>query len=256
MNIRRRTTYFLALAIAAGVFAIGCSAPSASKSLTVDAAQADAIRANIADQYDRQAARGEAATVAEQAKREAIAAAEAARVAAEHTLAQQVADQQVAADAARLAAEQAASDRAAADQAAAAEAARVSAAVEQEPQASGDDGSNGWYDGRGWVSPETAARAIAAGISPGADVPGYLRCGTICGEEPTSGEVQQQYFEEELARQGKTYEQWNAEQQAAYEQTPEGMSSCPYVDTLGQCHDTQSAAAQASQDDFAARYGG
>jgi hypothetical protein len=34
------------------------------------------------------------------------------------------------------------------------------------------------------------------------------------------------------------------------------MSSCPYVDTLGQCHDTQSSAAQASQDDVAARYGG
>ena len=33
MSIRRNTTYFLALAIAAGVFAIGCSAPSASNHL-------------------------------------------------------------------------------------------------------------------------------------------------------------------------------------------------------------------------------
>jgi hypothetical protein len=49
----------------------------------------------------------------------------------------------------------------------------------------------GWYTPSGnWVSPETAARAIAAGISPGETVPNYLRCGTICGEGPTSGEVQ------------------------------------------------------------------
>ena len=31
---------------------------------------------------------------------------------------------------------------------------------------------------------------MAAGIAPGETVPNYLRCGTICGEGPTSGEVQ------------------------------------------------------------------
>ena len=52
-------------------------------------------------------------------------------------------------------------------------------------------GAEGWYTPNGnWVSPDTAARALAAGISPGDTVPDYLRCGTICGEGPTSGEVQ------------------------------------------------------------------
>ena len=51
--------------------------------------------------------------------------------------------------------------------------------------------AEGWYTPNGnYVSPETAARAIAAGIAPGETVPNYLRCGTICGEGPTSGEVQ------------------------------------------------------------------
>lgn len=54
-----------------------------------------------------------------------------------------------------------------------------------------DAAENGWYSTNwGWVSPETAKRALAAGIPPGGDVPGYLRCGTIGGESPTSGEVQ------------------------------------------------------------------
>lgn len=63
-----------------------------------------------------------------------------------------------------------------------------------EPVASGglDDGPIiGWPDSAGhWISADTAIRALAAGIPRGGDVPDYLRCGTICGELPTSGEVQ------------------------------------------------------------------
>jgi hypothetical protein len=55
-----------------------------------------------------------------------------------------------------------------------------------------DDGPIiGWSDSAGhWISAETAIRALGAGIPRGGDVPDYLRCGTICGELPTSGEVQ------------------------------------------------------------------
>ena len=55
-----------------------------------------------------------------------------------------------------------------------------------------DDGPIiGWSDSAGhWISADTAIRALAAGIPRGGDVPDYLRCGTICGELPTSGEVQ------------------------------------------------------------------
>jgi hypothetical protein len=58
-----------------------------------------------------------------------------------------------------------------------------------------ESATQGWYTPNGnWVSPETAKRAIEAGISPGDTVPNYLRCGTICGEGPTSGEVQQAFL--------------------------------------------------------------
>ncbi len=55
-----------------------------------------------------------------------------------------------------------------------------------------DDGPIiGWTDSAGhWISADTAIRALAAGIQRGAKVPDYLRCGTTCGELPTSGEVQ------------------------------------------------------------------
>lgn len=133
---------------------------------------------------------------------EQSAAAEAARVAAEQEAARVAAEQSAAAEAARVAAEQEAA-RAATEAAAQAEAERVAAeqaaaehaAVEKSEDSEGDQ--SGWYDSRGWVSPETAERAAAAGIAPGEDVPGYLRCGTICGEEPTSGELQQQWLEEQ-----------------------------------------------------------
>ena len=110
------------------------------------------------------------ATARQAAEAKAAADAEAARVAAEAATAAQ-------AEADRVAAEQA---QAEADEAAAAEA-----------EAEADQG---WYDERGWVSPETARRALDAGIPYGGNVPGALRCGTMCGEEPTSGELQYDYW--------------------------------------------------------------
>jgi hypothetical protein len=64
------------------------------------------------------------------------------------------------------------------------------APVQEEPEPT-TEARGEWIDPNwGWVSPETAQRALDHGIPWGGDVPGYLRCGTICGEEPTSGEVQ------------------------------------------------------------------
>ena len=101
----------------------------------------------------------------------------------------------------KAAADKAAADKAAADKAAADQAAADQAAADQAAESSAAEQSaataDGWYDDRGWVSPETAARALAAGIGRGENVPGYLRCGTICGESPTSGEIQQQWMEDQ-----------------------------------------------------------
>ena len=117
------------------------------------------------------------------------ASAEVARVAAAQESVRSAAESSAAAaSAAQAAAEQAAAEKAEAPLASESQAAAQSAADQAAAEASG---INGWYDSAGnWISPETAARAIDNGISPGGDVPGYLRCGTICGELPTSGEVQ------------------------------------------------------------------
>lgn len=98
--------------------------------------------------------------------------------------AQQTQEAQAAARAEQEAAEQSAAELAAA------EAAASQAAQENLYE-------TGWYDERGWVSPQTAQRAKDAGIPAGDLVPNYLRCGTICGESPTSGEVQQQWMEQQ-----------------------------------------------------------
>ncbi len=151
----------------------------ASTSLTsapafvMDPAVAAKERAAVVERYDQQAAAGAAAVEAENQRREAarVAAAQAAQAAAEQAAASQAA--------------QAEADRQAAEAAAAEEEAQT---AEPEP----DLYDTGWYDARGWVSPETAQRAKQAGIQAGDTVPNYLRCGTICGESPTSGEVQQQ----------------------------------------------------------------
>jgi hypothetical protein len=124
----------------------------------------------------------------------AVKAAEVAK--AKAAAAKKAADKKAAAVAAakKAAAEKAAAAKKAAEQAAAAKAAEEKAAAEK---AAADaevtttaPAPDSWYDSRGWVSPETAKRALAAGIPWGGDVPGYLRCGTICGESPTSGEAQ------------------------------------------------------------------
>ena len=85
-------------------------------------------------------------------------------------------------------------------------------------------------------------------------MPGYLRCGTICGETPTSGEIQQQNLDDDLARQtdleqqridaelarlGITYEEWVARQREISEDTPGLNPDCPYVDAAGGCHLTE-----------------
>jgi hypothetical protein len=125
----------------------------------------------------------------------ASSASAAGQSAAAKAAAQAVAD----AAAAQVSASAAAADQAAAESAAAlssaesvaAEQAAEQSAAEESAAAQAPDGTDGWYTPSGnWVSPEAAARAIAAGIAPGETVPNYLRCGTICGEGPTSGEVQ------------------------------------------------------------------
>ncbi len=147
-----------------------------------------------------------AQAAADRAAAEQSAAQQSAAQSAEQSAAEKAAAEKAAADqaAAEKAAEQSAAEKAAAEQAAEESAAEESAAEESaaaqseaeqsaadEAAADADAAANGWYTPSGnWVSPETAARALAAGISPGDTVPNYLRCGTICGEGPTSGEVQ------------------------------------------------------------------
>ena len=102
---------------------------------------------------------------------------------------------------ARQAAETAADVEAArvsAEAAAQAEADRVAAEHAVAEQAAAEaEAEQDWTDERGYVSPETQQRAREHGIEEGGNVPGYLRCGSICGEEPTSGELQQQWMEEQ-----------------------------------------------------------
>ena len=157
---------------------------------TVDAERSSAA----ASQSQASAAAAQSAAESSAAEQAAVAsqqaAAAAAQAAAEEAAAQAAAEQ--------AAAEQAAADQAAAEQAAAAEqqaaeqaAAEAAAAAQAEAESEAESGLQGWYTPNGnWISPETAARAMAAGIAPGETVPNYLRCGTICGEGPTSGEVQ------------------------------------------------------------------
>lgn len=203
---------------------------------SADARSAEAARASAAEQ-SRVAASSIAASASSVASASAAAEASriAAEQAAAADQARQQAEQEAAASAAaeaeRAAAEQAAAEQAAAEEAeaqrqAAADQAQFDAALasgtctdapagrvtecvglieDSVPPgdagadgASPDDGSGGWYDAHGnWVSPETAARALAEGIPVGGDVPGYLRCGTLCGESATSGEIQSEWAEQQ-----------------------------------------------------------
>ena len=174
-----RVAGVLAAGIVGAVLLAGCGAggtgPTTTGSvpstttLAVSRTSSAAVATSTADSAAAEASAAAAASAA------SASAAEAAQVAAAAAAAEQ---------AAQAAAQQAAAAQSAADQAAAAQSAA--------DQAAADLYATGWYDERGWVSPETAARAKAAGIEAGATVPDYLRCGTLCGESPTSGELQQQ----------------------------------------------------------------
>lgn len=152
------------------------------------------VAASSAALASAQSAASSAAAAASLASEQSVAAQSAASVASEQSVASVASEQ----SAASVASEQSAAS--VASEASAASVAAEQAAAEDpdlDEESAEDPAVDGWYDSRGWVSPETAKRAIAAGIAHGGDVPGYLRCGTICGEEPTSGELQQQWYDEQ-----------------------------------------------------------
>jgi len=107
-------------------------------------------------------------------------------------------DQQAVQRAAAEAAAQAAALQDASNETArvAAQSAADQAAADAAQQAADALYAAGWYDKRGWVSPESAARARDAGIAAGGSVPDTLRCGTSCGEPPTSAELEQQLLDD------------------------------------------------------------
>jgi hypothetical protein len=100
------------------------------------------------------------------------------------------------------------------------------------------------------VSPETAQRALEQSIPVGGDVPGYLRCGTICGEEPTSGELQQQWLEEQdvLNPDGSLKNDPNAVPQPAADGVVvfDDGDSCAYS-IRGNCYPSAEAAQAAGE---------
>lgn len=222
---RSRLLTWGALSVGAVILLSSCSsgAVDSSTSTTASTASAQPTTTGVDEEAARLAAQQSAAESARLAQEDA------ARVAAEQENARLAAEEAARVEAERVAAEQAAAEQAAAEQAAAEQAAAEQAerqAVEEQTQfdAAVEAGScteapedrvgecvvlveergaeaaaeSGWYDPSGqWISPETAKRALAAGIPPGGSVPGYLRCGTICGEGPTSGELQYEYWLEQ-----------------------------------------------------------
>jgi len=195
----------MAAAIALTACTIAGTATPASTSSTVPVVPPTATSAMQTDDPAAVRSASMASVASAQAVADKAAADKAAadKAAADQSAADQSAAEQSAAAqsaAAKAAAEQAAAEQAAAEEAAAEQAAADAAAAEQsaaeqaaadQASADADAAASGWYTPSGnWVSPETAARALAAGIAPGETVPNYLRCGTICGEGPTSGEVQ------------------------------------------------------------------
>ena len=163
------------------------------------AAQHDAADRVAASASAAQGAAASAAAkaVAEEAARvaaEQAAAEEAARVAAGQAAVAQAAQEQAALEAQAVAdaAQQAAADQAVIDQQEqdlANDDAGVLSAEEQRLLAEGFTGDDGTS-----YSPSTVRRGWdELGIRPGNLVPGYLRCGTDCGETPTSGELQSEW---------------------------------------------------------------
>ena len=167
-----------------------------------------------------------ASSAAEQSRR-AVAQAHAAAAASSQAAAKQSAEQRSVAEdsAAQQTSAEALDDSAAQDPATQARETPDSANSAEQ-----DALTHGWYDERGWISPETAARAMAAGIAPGKNVPDYLRCGTICGEDPTSGEIQAQK---------------SAEEQSAGAQSTDTSAPCAYMVVRGVCYTTPAEASAA-----------
>lgn len=216
----------------------GCTSPGEPAAPT-PATSTTSVPSSSSDGSERAAAEQAAESSRLAAQEAARVAAEgvAARVAAEQEAARVEAEKAAAAQAAaaeeanRVAAEQAAADEA--ERAAEKEHAQFDAAVAAgscteaptdrvdecvaivEGQADAAAAENGWYAPNGqWISPGTEERALAAGIPAGGDVPGYLRCGTICGEDPTSGEVQSWNLGLEPVPPG--YESWFAPNATPY----------------------------------------
>ena len=98
------------------------------------------------------------------------------------------------------------------------------------------DGTDGWYDTWGWVSPQTAERALAAGIAPGKDVRDNLRCGTDCSESPTAAQVQAQYIQEHPDSPDPTLEAYEA-----------ATAACPGYFIRGNCYADAEAAKAAGE---------
>ncbi len=98
------------------------------------------------------------------------------------------------------------------------------------------NGPAGWYDTWGWVSPQTAARALAAGIAAGKDVRDELRCGTACGESPTAAEIQAQYILEHPDNPNATLEAYQA-----------AAAACPGYFIRGNCYADAEAARNAGE---------
>jgi hypothetical protein len=217
------------LSVGAVILLSSCSSGAVDSSTSTTASTTSAQPTTTS--VDQEAARLAAQQSAAESSR--LAEEEAARVAAEQENARLAAEEAARAEVERVAAEQAAAEQAAAEQAAAEQAERQ--AVEEQTQfdAAVEAGScteapedrvgecvvlveergaeaaaeSGWYDPSGqWISPDTAKRALAAGIPPGGSVPGSLRCGSICGEWPTSGELQA--WSQGLDPVPPGYEQW------------------------------------------------
>ena len=98
------------------------------------------------------------------------------------------------------------------------------------------DGSGGWYDTWGWVSPQTAQVALAAGIAAGKDVRDELRCGTACGESPTAAQIQAQYIADHPDNPNASIEAYEA-----------AAAACPGYFIRGNCYADAEAARAAGE---------
>lgn len=106
----------------------------------------------------------------------------------------------------------------------------------ESPSTLAADGTDGWYDTWGWVSPQTAARALAAGIAAGKDVRDNLRCGTDCGEPPTAAQIQAQYILDHPDSPNASVEAYEA-----------AAAACPGFFIRGNCYADADAAKAAGE---------